>query len=109
MQPYMLQKPLDSSRLEFLWDTDMLVTRMTMKGKYPKGEYSCPHCREGREEGVQETPLHLLSNCTAYQDLRQGLDPELILEHRAIFLRAAIVRRKELEKELGAGARSSRS
>ena len=46
--------------MEFLWDTQMLDTRTTMKGRYEKNESSCPQCKEGRKEGVLETPSHLL-------------------------------------------------
>ena len=63
-------------------------------------KYSCPHCREGREQGVLETPEHLLSECSAYAHLRAGLNPEAVLEDRASFLRKAINRRKELEAKL---------
>ena len=86
--------------MEFLWDTMMLDTRTTMKGRYEKDKYSCPHCREGREEGVLETPSHLLSECSAYSDPRDGVNPELVLEDRAVFLYRAVARRKELEKKL---------
>ena len=96
VQPYMYEKSLLQSRMEFLWDTQMLDTRTTMKGRYKQGEYSCPHCREGREEGVLETPSHLLRECEAYSDLREGDDPELVLEDRAVFLY------RELEKKLRA-------
>ena len=100
VQPYMYEKSLLQSRMEFLWDTQMLDTRTTMKGRYEKDKYSCPHCREGREEGVLETPSHLLSECSAYSDLREGANPELVLEDRAVFLFRAIARRKELENKL---------
>ena len=63
IQPYMYEKNLLQSRMEFLWDTLMIDTRTTIKGKYPKDQYSCPHCREGREQEVLETPSHLLSDC----------------------------------------------
>ena len=96
----MFKKSLEQSRLEFLWQTYMIDTRTTMKGKYPKGKYSCPHCLEGRSQGVLETPAHLLSDCTAYSDLRAGLNPEEILEDRASFLRVAIARRINLEEKL---------
>ena len=96
----MYAKSLDQSRLEFLWETRMLDTRTTMKGKYEKDKYSCPHCREGREHEVQETPEHLLSDCEANSDLRAGLNPEAVLEDRASFLRKAIEIRKELEAKL---------
>ena len=43
MQVYMKQKSLLNSRLEFLWETNMIETRCNMKGKYPKDEYQCPH------------------------------------------------------------------
>ena len=100
VQPYMFQKSLAQSRMEFLWETDMIDTRTTMKGKYEKGKYSCPHCRDGREQGVLESPAHLLITCSAYADLRGGIDPELVLEDRAAFLRKAILRRKTLEQKL---------
>ena len=57
-----------------------------------KDHYSCP-CREGREKGVLETPSHLLSDCSAYSYLREGANPELVLEDRAVFLTRAIGRR----------------
>ena len=67
-----------------------------MKSKYEKDKYECPHC----EEGVLETPSHLLVSCAAYSDLREGSNPELVLEDRATFLTRAIGRRKELENKL---------
>ena len=100
VQPYMFKKSLEQSRLEFLWQTNMLDTRTTMKGKYPKGKYSCPHCLGGKEHGVLETPVHLLSDCTAYSDLRAGLNPEVTIEDRSSFLRLAIARRIKLEENL---------
>ena len=78
----------------------MIDTRTTMKNKYEKDKYNCPHCREGREEGALETPNHMLSTCGAYSDLREGLNPEVVLKYRATFLRGAIKRRKELESKL---------
>mgnify|MGYP006908661805 CR=1 FL=1 len=47
-----------------------------------------------------ETPSHLLSDCSAYSDLKEGANPELVLEDRAVFLTRAIGRRKELEQKL---------
>ena len=44
----------------------------------------------------------MLSICVAYSDLREGLNPEVVLEDRATFLRGAIKRRKELELKLKA-------
>ena len=78
----------------------MVDTTTTMKGKYVKNQYNCPHYVKGREEGALETPDHMLSTCEAYSDLREGLNPEAVLEDRATFLRGAIKRRKELEKRL---------
>ena len=100
VQLYMYKKSLEQSRLEFLWETRMVDTRTTMKGKYEKDKYSCPHCKEGKEQGVEETPEHMLSHCEAYVDLRAGLNPEAVLEDWASFLRKAIQRRKELEAKL---------
>ena len=48
----------------------------------------------------EETSDHMLSTCGAYSDLREGLNPEAVLEDRATFLRGAIKRRKELELKL---------
>ena len=61
MQEYMKQKSLENSRLEFLWKTNMIETRMNMKGKYQKDKYECPHCPEGRQPGGSlETSAHLM-------------------------------------------------
>ena len=100
VKPYMYQKSLEQSRLEFIWQTQMLDTRTTMKRRYKKDQYSCPHCDEGRKQGVLETPEHILSSCSAYSDLRVGLNPEETIEDRAAFLRPAIARRKQLEEKL---------
>ena len=100
VQAYMFEKSLEQSRLEFIWQTQMIDTRSTMKGKYPKDQYSCPHCVEGREQGVLETPAHLLGSCSAYSDLRVGLNVEQVLEDRATFLRTAIARRIKLEDRI---------
>jgi hypothetical protein len=100
VKPYMYQKSLEQSRLEFIWQTQMLDSRTTMKRKYPNDQYRCPHCDEGRDQGVLETPEHILSSCTAYSDLRVGRNPEDIIEDWAAFLRAAIARRKQLEDKL---------
>ena len=100
MQPYMKQKSLDNSRLEFQWQTNMLDTRVNMKGKYPKDKYECPHCPEGRQPGgCLETSDHLLT-CRVYQDLREGLDPELVVADRVTYLRRVISRRTALERQL---------
>ena len=80
VQPYMMKKSLQQSRVEFLWRTMMIDTRTTMKSKYKKDKYSCPHCDEGREKGELETSEHLLNSCSAYSDLREGINPELIIE-----------------------------
>ena len=97
----MYQKFLEQSRLEFIWQTQMLDTRTTMKRKYPKDQYSCSHCLEGKEQGFQR---HLLTFSVAAavieRDLRVGLNPEEILEYRAAFLRLAISKRITLEDKL---------
>jgi hypothetical protein len=100
MQPYMLNKLLEQSRVEFLWQTDMLDTRSTMKARYPKNIYNCPHCVEGRSIGVLGTPSHCMQ-CRAYEDLRQGKDPELVVADRAPYLLKVVLGRKELEEQLG--------
>ena len=91
IQPYM---SLQQSRMEFLWDTMMIDTRTTLKSNYEKDKYSCPHCDEGREQGVLETPSLLLVSCSAYGE---GTNPELVLQDRAQFLTRATGRRKEIE------------
>ena len=78
----------------------MIDTRATMKARYEKDKHKCSHFREGKEEGALETPEHMLSTCGAYSDLREGLNPETVLEDRASFLKSAIKRRKELEIKL---------
>ena len=60
MQPYMKNKSLEDSRLEFRWLTDMLDTKTTMPGRYGGGR-TCPDCPEGREGGQEESPSHMLS------------------------------------------------
>ena len=101
MQQYMKQKCLEDSRTEFVWETNMIDTRMNMKGKYRKDEYECPHCFEGSQPGGSslETSDHLMV-CSAYSDLREGINPELVLEERASYLRQVIKRRTLLEQQL---------
>ena len=100
MQKYMSQKCLLDSRIEFIWETNMIDTRMNMKGRYEKDKYHCHHCYEGRQpEGSLETSDHLMV-CGAYRDLREGINPELVLEDRASYLRKVIKRRTLLEQQL---------
>ena len=100
MQTYMKQKSLENSRLEFQWQTNMIDTRENMKGKYPKDRYECPHCPEGRQPGGSlESSDHLLV-CRVYEDLREGLDPELVEGDRATYLRKVIIKRTALERQL---------
>ena len=100
MQPYMKTKSLANSRLEFLWQTNMIETRTNMKGKYTKDKYQCPHCPEGRETGGSlETSDHLLV-CRVYKDLREGLNVEEVMEDRVQYLRKVIQRRTALERQL---------
>ena len=72
-----------------------------MKGKYRKDEYECPHCFEGSQPGGSslETSDHLMV-CSAYSDLREGINPDLVLEERASYLRQVIKRRTLLEQQL---------
>ena len=114
MQSYMKQKSLENSRTEFKWETNMIDTRINMKGKYEKDKYECPHCFVGSHPGGRtitsdhlssqpggrlETSDHLLV-CSAYADLRQGVDPELVTEDRASYLRQVVRRRSKLEEQL---------
>ena len=100
MQEYMKNKSLENSRLEFIWETNMIETRWNMKGNYKKDDYQCPPCWAGSQPGgSQETSAHLLV-CRAYSDLREGLQPEFDLEDRASYLRKVITRRKLLEQQL---------
>ena len=100
MQAYMKEKSLENSRLEFQWQTNMIDTRVNMKGKYSKDKYECPHCPEGRQPGGSlETSDHLL-DCRVYKDLREGLDPEGVVADRVTYLRKEIVRRTALARGL---------
>ena len=96
-QEYMKMVSLENSRLEFRWRTNMMDNRGSMSKKY--NSKACPHCEEGRQEGVEETNLHWLT-CLAYKELRHGLDPELEIKDRLIYLRRVQELRKELEKTL---------
>ena len=97
-QDYMSNVSLLDSRLEFRYQSNMLDTRTTMSNKYKRK--ACPHCREGREDGVEESPGHMLESCTAYSDIRFGMDPLLSQSDRAVFLRQTVTRRKLLEQKL---------
>ena len=79
----------------------MIESRVTMKAMYKNSRFPvcCPHCPEGRSVGVPESPGHWLE-CSAYRDLRQGTDPELVLKDRCSYLRKVIERRKRLEEQL---------
>ena len=83
-----------------MWETRMIDTRTTMKGKYNEEKYSCPHCSKGKEQGVLENPENFLSECAACANLRAGLSTEAELEDWASFLRKALKRRKELAARL---------
>ena len=49
--------------------------------------------------GVPESPAHSLQ-CSSYRDLRQGVDPELVLKDRCKFIRKVIDKSKKLEDKL---------
>ena len=55
--------------------------------------------------GAWEWLSHLLE-CQAYGHLRIGIDPQMESD-RAPYLLKVVARRKELEEQLGKGARSS--
>ena len=57
-QDYMSQVFLYDSRLKFRYQSNMLDTRTTMGNMYK--QKTCPHCREGQEDGVEESPKHIL-------------------------------------------------
>ena len=93
-------KSIANSRMEFLWSSNMLDTRTTMKAKYGMVELSCLHCKDGREEGVQETLLHPLT-CEVYFKYRENIDLWLSMKDRARYLRKVVTTRQELERKLG--------
>ena len=93
-QKYMSMVSLEDARLEFRWRTGMLDNRGCMRNKYSSKE--CPHCLEGREQGVEETSLHWIY-CSAYKELRHGLDPLLVQGDRLVYLRRVQAMRKILE------------
>ena len=96
-QDYMHLISLEDARLEFRYRTGMLDNRGCMGNKY--SSKACPHCLEGRQDGVEETSLHWMT-CQAYKELRHGMDPELVLKDRLIYLRRVQELRKELEKSI---------
>ncbi len=104
----MREKSLEDCRMEFLWLTDMMDTRTTMGRKYG-GVRSCPHCNNGREQGVEESPEHLMV-CDAYKEIRKTAgDPEVIVSDRARYLRKVVGKRKELELKLCKNSQSGPS
>ena len=96
-QDYIRTKSLEDARLEFRWQTGMLDNRANMGRRY-SGK-TCPHCEDGREDGAIESSRHWLT-CEAYSELRAGLDPELNVDHRVVFLRRVQLHRMQLEKDL---------
>ena len=86
---------LEDARLEFRWRTGMLDNRGCMGKKY--SSKACPHCSEERENKVEEDSINWPS-CSAYEQLRHGLDPELVLRDRITYIRRVQEMRKELEK-----------
>ena len=45
----MEKKSLENSRLEFIWETNMIETRCNWKVNYKKDEYQCLHYWEGNQ------------------------------------------------------------
>ena len=88
---------LEYARVEFKYRTNMLDNRANMGRKY-KEKY-CPHCPEGMLEGVLESSQHWFK-CLAYESIRSGKDPELVLEDRVKFILEVQQVRSELEKHL---------
>ena len=72
----------------------MLNNRANMGIKYSCK--NCPHCPAGRQEGKVESNQHWME-CSAYEALSKGLNPELVLEDR---LRRVPMLTKEMEKDL---------
>ena len=87
---FMMEKYLENCRLEVLWLTNMIETRTTMK---------CKNQEPRPGVGVLESPLHLMS-CKAYEEFRQGIDPELNQKERPGYLGKIIAGRKVLESKL---------
>ena len=96
-QKYMEMISLEDARLEFRWRTNMLDNRGCMGKKY--ASKACPHCPEGRQEGVEEDSLHWLT-CQAYTGLRHGIDPEIVLKDRIVYIRRVQELRKTLEARI---------
>ena len=68
-----------------------------MGNKYPSK--ACPHCPAGRQQGEVETSHHWFL-CEAYSEFRRGVDPEMNLQDRVVYLRRVQLLRAELEKNL---------
>ena len=49
----------EDARLKFWWWTGMLDTRANIGCRYP-GK-TCPHCKDGREDGAMEIRRHCLT------------------------------------------------
>jgi hypothetical protein len=96
-QEYMRLKSLEYARIEFKYRSNMLDNRANMGKKY--SEKYCPHCRAGRLEKVVETSQHWFE-CSAYEQLRRGLDPELVLDDRVKFISRVQQLRTVLEKSI---------
>ena len=96
-QSYMNISSLEYARIEFKYRTNMLDNRANMGKKY--SEKNCVHCTAGILEGVVETSQHWFE-CSVYEPLRRGLDPELVLEDRVKFILRVQKLRAELEKNI---------
>ena len=88
---------LDYARIEFKYRSNMLDNRANMGKKY--SEKHCPQCTAGRQEKVVEKSQHWFE-CSAYEELRRGLDPDLVLEDRVKFILRAQQLRTVLEKSI---------
>ena len=69
VKEYMLNHNIADSRTMFRYRTKMLELKENMKGRYSRDSLSCEAC----SSGDVESQLHVLS-CTAYDDIREGLD-----------------------------------
>ena len=98
MQKYMTMASLEDARVEFRYRVGMLDNRANMGNKY--STKACPHCPAGRQHGMVESSHHWFS-CDAYSEFRRGIDPEMNLQVRVLYLRRVQLLRAELEKNQG--------
>ena len=84
---YMKQNNIEDSRTMFRYRIKMLELKENMKGRYGRDNLGCEAC----STGDVESQSHVLQ-CSAYEDLREGLDLEKD-QHMITYFREVLKRR----------------